>query len=309
MILGLMIVIVNLNLKDDTLALIQSLLQAGAVPEHIILVDNGSSDGSVAAVQEQFGNQVHIIANQQNNGFAGGSNQGFDLAVELGAAWILLLNNDTLVAPDFFEQIEKVLSSDTTYQILSPAIFYYSAPEIIWHLGSDGIPGTLLARNRFQGKKLPVGFPPLLPQDFISGCAMLIRQDVYLKVGLFDTRFFAYWEEVDFCIRARQAGFLIASMPQVKMWHKVSSTANRDKVGSRYLYTRNMIFYTRKNARAFQWPIMITYLFARLIITFIKDIIFRRTYLIRPLFKGWKDGWLQPGFVRDSANSRQQRAY
>ena len=294
MIPNLKIVILNMDLKDDTLELIESLQQAGAYPEQIILVDNASTDGSVEAIRAQFKNAIQLIQNQENIGFAAGNNQGFEKAYQLGAEWVLLLNNDTIVAPDFFDQIEKAIDTNSKYEILSPAIFYYSEPDILWHLGSFRIPGTLLARNRYSNKPLPKNLPDLLPVDFISGCAMLIKSDVYKKVGLFDARFFAYWEEVDFCFRARKSGFQICVMINSRIWHKVSKTANRDKSQKRYLNTRNIILYTRKNANILQKIIMFAYLIFRLFITMIGDLIFQQPELIRKSWMGWRDGWRTP---------------
>jgi len=294
MIGNLIIVILNMNLKDDTLELIHSLLQAGSAPEQIILVDNGSSDGSVQAIRETFSTTLHVIENSENVGFAAGNNQGFELAYQMGAQWVLLLNNDTIVATDFFDQVDIALLENKDYQIFAPAIYYYSDPEILWHLGSTAIPGTLLARNCYQGHPLPANLPDLMPVDYISGCAMLIQRDVYEKIGLFDEQFFAYWEEVDFCFRARKAGFRIGVFGRGKIWHKVSKTANQDKSQKHYLYHRNMIYYVRKNAMRLQRPIMTGYLLIRFLATFVQDLIGAQKQQIHPLLSAWVDGWRNP---------------
>ena len=294
----LMIIILNLNLKDDTLALIHSLVAAGATPDQIILVDNGSTDGCVAEIRKRFNNQINLIENEQNLGFATGNNQGARLALHLGAEWLLLLNNDTEVAPDFFLEIEQAIKSDSPYLIFSPAIYYYSEPEIIWHLGAKRFPGTLLARNLYQGQKRPENLPDLMPTDFISGCGMLLHRSVFERVGLFDDRFIIYWEEVDFSMRASKAGYKMANITRAKMWHKVSRTMSRVKDRTRYLYTRNLIFYARKNASGLQKLSMLFILIARLVITIFRDITSGQTNLIKPLLKGWVDGWLEKGLIR-----------
>ncbi len=291
---NLKIIILNLNLRDDTLYTINSLAEAGVSPKQVILVDNGSTDGSVDAIRNRFGNDLHIIENQQNMGFAEGNNQGARLALELGAEWMLLLNNDTCVAPDFLERIEQAIRDHPDYKILSPAIYYFANPQIIWHMGAKRIPGSLLGENLYQGRTLPDNLPDLLPVDFISGCAMFLHRDIYRQIGLFDPGFFAYWEEVDFCYRARRKGFQIAVIPRAKIWHKVSLTANRDYPRKRYLYTRNMVFYTRKNARGIQWPIMVFYLCARLLSDCVKSIFSHEKDLLKPLITGWIDGWRKP---------------
>ncbi len=292
MISNLMIVIINLDLKDDTIALIQSLIQAGAKPEQIIVIDNGSTDDSVLALRGAFDDRLILVENRQNLGFTGGNNLGFDMASRMGAEWVLLLNNDTLVAADFFDQFEQAIKIDPSYHILSPVIFYHSKPDVIWHMGSRIIPGTLLARNLYHGKNMPKNVPLLLPVDFISGCAMFIHNEVYEKIGLFDPAFFIYWEEVDFCYRARRAGYQLAVITRAKMWHKISSTTNKDL--RHYLNTRNMIYYTRKHASGVQKPIMRIYLLYRLVYTIIESFISNKRSLIRPILNGWRDGWRNP---------------
>lgn len=291
MIHNMMIVILNLNLKDDTIALIQSLIRAGAIPEQIIVIDNGSTDDSVPALRKTFDDRLILVENRQNLGFTGGNNLGFDIASHMRAEWVLLLNNDTLVADDFFDQFEQAIKTDPSYHILSPVIFYHSQPDVIWHMGSRIIPGTLLARNIYYGKNMPKNVPLLMPVDFISGCAMFIHVDVYKKVGLFDPQFFAYWEEVDFCYRAQKAGFRLGIVTSAKIWHKISSTANKDVSLQRYLYIRNMIYYTKKHASGLQKPIMRCYLLYRLIQEVIKLLVSKQTSFIRPTLNGWKDGW------------------
>jgi GT2 family glycosyltransferase len=291
MISNLRVVILNMNLKDDTIVLIDSLLQAGLLAHQIILVDNGSKDGSVNTIQDRYGNQISIIANEMNMGFAIGSNQGFERAMELGADWVLLINNDTVVPEDFFVQFEDFISSNSPITIFAPVIFYYDQSEVIWHMGATRIPGTILAHNLYHGKKLSKNLPPIISVDFISGCAMFIKSEVVKKIGLFDPRFFAYWEEIDFCCRARAAGYKIGILTRTKMWHKVAMTARKDRPKRRYLYTRNMIYYSRKNAKGLQKPVMAAYLLIRFGVTLIKDTFSQRKELIQPMVEGWKDGW------------------
>jgi GT2 family glycosyltransferase len=148
----------------------------------------------------------------------------------------------------------------------------------------------VLGWNLSKGEIEPANLPALLDVDFISGCAMLIHRDVYREIGLFDPHFFAYWEEVDFCSRARRKGFRLAVATRAKMWHKVSKTANRESEKMRYLYMRNMIFYTRKNARGGEWILMAPYLCFRFTKDLVKDLVQGR-WRFRIYRLAWKDGW------------------
>lgn len=289
---GLSIVIVNWNLKEDTLACIDSLVAAGASPEQIILVDNGSTDGSVLAFRSRYGIGLQLVENQENFGFAQGSNQGIQIALDRGAEWILLLNNDTVVAPDFLHTILEAAKATDSFAILAPLIFYHADPDRIWYLGDHLISGTLITANPYRGKVYHHRLPDLLPVDFASGCAMLVNRAVFDRIGLFDPKLVMYGEEVDFCWRARLAGFRIAAATRAKIWHKVSLSADRDKPRTRYLRIRNQIWFYRKYARGFQRPLMFLFTILRSVLIGLSDLYKRQATLISPLFKGWRDGWL-----------------
>lgn len=287
----IMMVVASMNLKDDTITCLDSLIQAGAVPEQIIVVDNASTDGTVEAIRGRYQDKISIIANPENIGLAGASNRGAALAYQKGAEWILLLNNDTEFAPDFFTQIEKAIDLGKGYQLFHPAVMYYSDPEMIWHMGSKRIPGTLIYKDIYQGKRYSPDWPDLIPVDAASSCALLIKREAYEKIGLFDPKFFIYWEEVDLCWRAYLAGFHVAAMPKVKMWHKVSKTMNRVKARTRYLQTRNQLYFYRKNTRGLQRPVMLLFSIYKSIVNGIRDLLNHQPELIRSMADGWRDGW------------------
>lgn len=291
---GLYIVIVNWNLVNDTSACIDSLIQAGASADQIILVDNGSSDGSVSALRTRFGTSLNIIENTHNLGFAHASNQGIQLALDQGAGWILLLNNDTLAAPDFLQEFEKAARSTALYAILAPMIFYHDAPDRIWYFGDHLIPGTLITTNPYHGKVYNNHLPELVPVDFVSGCAMLVRRDVFDQIGLLDASLVMYGEEVDFCWRARQAGFHLAALTKPRIWHKVSLSANRDKPRTRYLRIRNQVRFYKKYARGFLLLLMLLFSGLRIMGIIVSDLFKRQAPLIPPTLQGWMDGWKYP---------------
>jgi len=232
-------VMLNWNLKDYTIACVESLLEAGMSKEQIVIVDNGSTDDSVVAISGCFGPALTLICNEQNVGFTGGMNIGIERALALGAASVLLLNNDTIVDQ---AMIDALLAAGETLDkpdILGPAIYYYDNPDRLWWLGDvehRWLPMPLTVRN----------IPSLSPfrVDYVTGCAMLVRREVFERIGLFDPRYFIYYEDADFCCRARNTGFLVWCVPQAKMWHKISLTTQRDKPFFHYLRASNQIrFY------------------------------------------------------------------
>ena len=285
-------VIVNYNLKDDTIACVQSLFDASAEPRKVIVVDNGSTDGSVQFLKERFGSAININSTEKNLGFSGGYNLGIQNALELGASWVLIINNDTLVAKDFLSELGNAIESQPQYDIFGPLIFYYNSPQRIWYLGDRLIPGLLITHSLYRGQEIRIQYPPFFSVDFITGCAMLIKKEVFEKIGYFDVNLFMYGEDVDFCWRARKAGFKLAAIPGAKMWHKVSASASRDQYKSRYLRTRNQSRFYRVYSRRLQLPFMWLFSLLKVMSIGFLDIINRRSTLITPLAMGWIDGWL-----------------
>lgn len=298
MIEKLAVVVVNWNLKNDTLECINSLQNAGLDPEGIILIDNGSNDGSVAAFENEYPNRLQLIKNSQNLGYAHAVNQGIELALSRQAEWVFLLNNDALVSPDIFEYFNSTLRNAPQYSLLSPIIFYHSDPTRIWFFGNQLIPGTLLTRDKYQNKEYNPDLSEIIPIDFVNGCGMLVNSQVFRKIGLFDSSLIMYGEEVDFCWRAHQAGFQMATSTKAHMWHKVSLSANRDEPRARYLKTRNQIIFYRRYAFGYILPILFIYSILRCTYLMIKDILNSQTKLLRPLILGWYTGWFK-GLEKD----------
>ena len=288
---NLNIIIINWNLKEDTIACLKSLVKSGVSPRQIIIVDNGSVDGSVKAFQSEFDNQLNIIENPQNLGYVKACNQGIERAINSRAEWILLLNNDTVVAENFIEEMEKADKYQDTYTIFSPLILFFTNPNTIWYSGDRRIPGTLITVSPFRGKISKRNLPDITPVDFVNGCGMLVNHKVFKTIGLFDPTYIMYSEEIDFCWRAHLAGFSMATLSKAKMWHKVSLSANRDKPRARYLKIRNQIRFYRKYSNALQLVVMFTFSIIRSSFIGLIDLLNGRNELIKPLILGWYDGW------------------
>jgi GT2 family glycosyltransferase len=288
---NLNIIIINWNLKVDTIACLRSLIKCGASPNQIIIVDNGSIDGSVKAFKEEFDTSLTIIENSENVGYAQACNQGIKLAIGKEVEWFLLLNNDTVVAEDFLDQMARANDYKDKFLIFSPLIFYYSNPKVIWYLGDRRIPGTLITTNPYRGKDYTNNLPDIMPVDFVNGCGMLVNRTVFEIIGYFDPSYIMYGEEVDLCWKAHLEGFRMASITKAHMWHKISLSANRDKPRARYLKIRNQIRFYRKYSHGLQLIIMFFFSIIRILLICLKDLIKHRNGLLKPLLLGWYDGW------------------
>lgn len=284
-------IIINWNLKSDTIACIQSLLEAGIRLDHIIVLDNGSDDGSYDALRTTFGNSLQLLRCEENIGFTAGLNMAVQHCLLQNPHWLFLLNNDTLVSPEIFEEFQVTPLHEKDYAILGPSIFRLDNPSELWFSGDRLVKGTLLTKSIGSSAKSLVGYEALVPVDFLSGCGMLVRRDVFNAIGLFDASLFMYAEELDFCWRARQAGFRIGFVRNAKMWHRISASSNKVKPLARYLKTRNQIHFYIKYSRSVALPLMFIFSLIKACQTIFNDMMSRDKTLVGPVIKGLYDGW------------------
>jgi GT2 family glycosyltransferase len=241
------IITLNWNRCRDTLAFLESCRQLTYLRHTLVVVDNASSDGSVAAIAAQFP-QVTQLVNPQNLGFAAGMNVGLRYTLAQGADYLFVANNDTLPAPDMLTQLLATARTHAA-DIVSPAIYYADSPQRPWSLGGWRNPLTLeVAKAR--ALRRANGAPTPFAVDFVPACGLLIRRECLERVGLFDERFFMYYEDMDFCLRVRRAGCRIMVAPGARMWHKVAvSSGGSDSPGERYHMARASVQFFRKHVR------------------------------------------------------------
>jgi hypothetical protein len=239
------VIVLNWNGLDDTLDCLEHLRRLEYPEYDVVTVDNGSTDGSPEAIRERFP-EVTLIETGQNLGFAGGNNVGMRYALETGADCVLLLNNDTQVAPDALGHLVEAVQADPRAGVAGPTIYYYDQPEVIWSAGGAvdwRRGGTWMVGLNEQD----TGQFGLVPRgvDFVTGCALFARKGVLEQAGLLDERFFMYYEEVEWCLRARRVGFGIVHVPRARVWHKISPESQADSPLVHYYMTRNRLLFLR----------------------------------------------------------------
>ena len=260
MVSNVAIIVLTWNGLADTLACLESLRQLKYPNYEVVVVDNGSRDGSPAVIRERFPH-VTMIENERNLGFTGGNNVGLRYALTQSADYMLLLNNDTVVAPDFLRLLVEAAKGDAETGIAGPMIYYHKQPDVIWSAG--GAIDWRRRKTRMVGlDEQDVGQFEAMPRevDFVSGCTLLVKRAVLEQVGLLDERFFAYYEEIEWCVRARQAGFKIMHAPRAHIWHKISPAAQADSATVYYYMTRNRLLFLK--ATDANWRVWIHTLFA-----------------------------------------------
>lgn len=230
------IIIVNWNGKADTLECLASLRQDCYPNKQIIVVDNGSADDSVPAIRAAHP-EVTILETGANLGFTGGNNAGIEYALQQGADYLYLLNNDTTVEPDALQALVEAAEADASYGLLTPVIRYYDQPEEAWFAGSrmDLARGLAVHDNSRipEKRESPIQIP------WASGCAMLLRAALIRQIGGLDERYFLNWEDVDLSLRVRALGSNIGLVPAARIYHKVSRSFGASSGVGHYYYVRN----------------------------------------------------------------------
>lgn len=243
----ILILILNWNGKKDTLECLASLSAVNPSPLFsVLVVDNGSQDDSVEAIRASFP-EIPILETKENLGFAGGNNVGIRWALKKSFEWILLLNNDTIVAPDLIEQLIKAAKEKPSARILGAKIFRYHDQERIDHLGGFWNPDTATHISYASDQIDDGSYDEMKQIDYVSGCALFMHRSVPETIGLLEERFFLLWEESDFCKRALKAGFEIWTAPKAKIWHKVSASFIGGKAHMHYFWWRNRLFWISRN--------------------------------------------------------------
>jgi GT2 family glycosyltransferase len=241
----LYVIILNNDRCEDTLACLASLHQSDYKNTQIILIDNSSTDESVERVQMKYP-QVEIISLSKNLGYAGNNNIGIRTALERGADWIFLLNEDTLLDSSCLSQLIETGESDPSIGILGPMVYHFDEPDVIQSAG--GVLGRYWMDTHLGKDEQDRGqFKTAREVEWISGCAILARREMIEQIGLLDENYFLYWEETEWCIRAGKAGWRIFHNPQAKLWHKGVRRNYQPMPYVTYYITRNRLLTLAKH--------------------------------------------------------------
>lgn len=261
------IVILNWNQPELTINTIGSVKKISHrfFQYHITLVDNGSSDDSKDKFTKIYGSdsQVSLVLNKHNLGYVDGNNSGIKLSLEGDFDYILIINNDVLVKPDFLDQLIGFSQSNPQYSILGPKIYFAPGHEfhysrykkgeigrVIWSAGGridwNNVIGSNIGVDEVDSDQYDVANNKV---DFISGCCLLAKKEVFSKIGLFDSKYFLYLEDVDFCQRAVKAGFKMVYVPDSVIWHINAGSSKSGGDLHHYFLSRNRLIFGFRYAR------------------------------------------------------------
>ena len=239
------VVLLNWNNYHYTGVCLESLNKCTYDNLEVIIVDNGSSDNGPERVEKDFPSAV-LVRNKENLGFAEGNNVGIRRALENECDFVMLLNNDTIVEPNFVEPLVEHMTSDNSTAAIQPLIYYEHDRELIWNAGGDFIEPWGYTQTRLFRKRITTSGLSIDELDWITGCCFMVRSDAIKKVGLLNSKFFIYYEDVDWSFRLRKMGSLIIE-PNSVIYHVAGGSAREANSNSasprlHYLNIRNHIW-------------------------------------------------------------------
>lgn len=254
----------------------------------LFVIDNASQDGSAEECERLACCPTVVVTNDRNVGLAQGNNQGIDLALQHGCGYVLLLNNDTAFGPEFLALMHQQAAG---HSVVAPKILYADPPRTIWSAG-----GQFSALRGFSGlhigdRELDAGqWDTPREVEFATACALLIERQVFDRIGVIDARYFAYYDDTDFCFRLRKERIPIWYAPAASLVHKVSSlTGGGDSPFGARMNARNKVYYTLKHfgllLRAVFLSAYLLYLLVRLILG--KDTLTLSRIKVSAFFEGF----------------------
>jgi GT2 family glycosyltransferase len=268
----LSIIIVNWNTKDYLLRCIESILQSGRkISWELIIVDNGSQDGSVEEVRERF-TEINLIENSENMGFAKATDQGIKRST---GKYILLANPDTRVEDKAIERLLAFMDSHPETGVSGPQLLngdgskqnsIANFPSLATELLNKSLLKWLFP-NKYPGKGRYYRDP--IEVDSVIGACMMVRRTAIEQVGLLDEDYFLFLEETDWCYRMKRAGWKIYHVPQAEVYHYQGKSVERERKKAKLEYYRSRYLFFKKNRGSIQWYIVFVGLMIKLLFEFI----------------------------------------
>jgi GT2 family glycosyltransferase len=273
------VVIVNWQRPQDTIHCVRSVMDSDYSDIHIIVVDNGSDDGSADKIKEAFPG-INLISLPDNLGFTGGYNQGIVHAMKESAPYIFLINNDTVI------EIGTIrLLVNSSWDVAVPKITYFDDQNLIWAAGARwrNFPPAI----KMIGYQKPDGnkFNNPVPLDYTTGCALMIKKKVLAVVNGFDPQYVNYMEDYDFSYRVRDSGFSMGYVPEARVLHKVSQSLGLSSPQRWYYMGRNTVLFYHKDNR---FPNYV--LWGALGWILIREFLLGNTSHLPSFWKGMKEG-------------------
>lgn len=270
------IVLVNYNGYMDTVECVKSLINIKYTNYKIVLVENASNDKEKIENDEFLNNNCIIIYSDENGGFSAGNNLGIQYALNEGADYILLLNNDTVVCEDFLDELLDLEKENNKVGIITGDIYYYFDKNKLWYTNGSFNRESCITRMCNNTSRV------VNKVTFACGCLMLLKANMIKEIGMLDDLFFLYSEDTEYCCRAMKKGWDIVWTKKSKIYHKISASTVSNSDFQQYYLTRNNLILAKMYGKRPVWGYMVR------LWCCIKDII-RRGAHIKPIVWAYID--------------------
>ncbi len=264
-------IVLSYNGRELTLQSLASLTRMTYPTFDLVVVDNGSTDGTAEAVARDFP-EVAQVRTERNLGPAGGLNLGSRWALERRYDYLLLLNNDIEVDPAMLDELVRVAESDPAIGCVGPKIFYHGERERLWSAGGVIRFKESVTRERGMNQVDRGRFERTEEVDYINGCAILVPRRVMAEVGLWDPMFFLAVEDADWCMRARARGYRCYYAHRALLWHMVARSTGVYSPGKTFHTGRSSAIFVRRYAGPWQWLTFVLFLAAALPVAFLREL-------------------------------------
>ena len=261
----IIIIILHFGDSTETNNCLKSIFKNKITYDEILVVNN-NSNFTLDFNKEKL--KINIIKNKKNLGYAGGMNVGIKYGLAKKYYYFLLLNNDIILQNNFVADLTKFLDKNKKIGIASPVIKFQRNGQVVYDLG--GMVNLHIGRTRHIESEKILSFNSKRV-DYISGCCMLIRREVLKKVGLFDERFFLYYEDVDFCLRAKKMGYKLFVETKKSIYHKLSSSVGKNSSLAVYNQTLSAVLFGKKYSSSINKLLNIVFILMQSLLIFLKN--------------------------------------
>ena len=226
------IIILNWNGLEDTVECLESLKKVTYPNYEVIVVDNASEGNDVQVLREKFGDYIQLIQNDRNYGCAEGYNTGIRFILKKSKSkYIMTMNNDVIVAPDFLDELVRVAEGDEQIGIVGPKIYYYDYKgrnNVILDAGGEIRKWSLKIHHRIgENDDDLLKYQKVKSVDWVTGAVLMFKSYLVEKVGLWNNWYFIGYEDIEFCLKVKKHGFKVVYVPTSRAWHKVAVSLKR----------------------------------------------------------------------------------
>lgn len=255
------VIVLNYKNKEETVSCVKHLKASSYKNYTIFVVDNNSQDGSFEFLKERLPD-CEVYETGINNGYAAGNNYAIKIALNNKYDNICIINNDAIVEKNTLENLVEYLDMHKQVGIVGPVICNFPETDIVQSTGFKVILNKGRTPSINEGRKV-IEIVDVEDCDALCGACMLIRKEVFEKIGLLPEHYFLFYEETDWCLHAKRHGFLVHSIPNAKVYHKGSASVDKIKGLKLYYMSRNSVLFVRRNGNWLDYLIFLCYSFLR----------------------------------------------